>query len=78
MISQLLLGWDLQFESTGEVLRDWALVRTQYTGAAVINVGLGSAFMMGVVSASYLSFPASGLCSSGPSHILIKLAGKGV
>ena len=46
--------------------------------AAVINMGLGAAFMMVIVSASYLSFLASGLCSSRSSHMIVKLVGKGV
>ena len=49
-----------------------------YVRAAVINMGLGAAFMMVIVPASYLSFLASGLCSSRSSHMIVKLVGKGV
>lgn len=38
------------------MLRDWVLVRTQYTVAAVINTGPGLAFIMVIVSVSYLPF----------------------
>ena len=60
------------------MLRDWALVRTLYTVPAVANMDLGSAFMMVIVSVSDLFLPVSGLCSSRPSRILVKLVGKGV
>lgn len=51
--------------------------RTQYVVAAVVNTGSGPALMMVVVSVCYLSFPASGFCSFGPSHVLVKV-GNGV
>lgn len=39
-----------------KVLRNWVLVRTQYMVVPVINMGPGPAFMMIIVSVSYLSF----------------------
>lgn len=58
----------------GEALRDWALVRAPYVVAAVINVGPSPAFMMVIVSVSYLSLL---LLASAPVDQAISCKGYG-